>query len=176
MLTLSPVGVVTNAATGAETLVGLGDSADTVVAVLAAVVGSPETDTGWIADERCAGDQVRRVTFANLEVVLSDVDMTDGEPGTYATFTQWFAEGPDALHTSLWTLDRIGVGSSVTDLVAAHADGLVLTSPVEGDTAGLFSIDAIGVSDGMSGVTTHTDDIGRVLQIWAGDGCARWPN
>jgi hypothetical protein len=51
-----------------------------------------------------------------------------------------------------------------------------LTSPVEGDTAGLFSIDALGVSDGMRGVTTHTDDIGRVLQIWAGDGCARWPN
>ena len=176
VLTLSPVGVVTNAATGAEALVGLGDSADTVVAVLTAVVGSPATDTGWIADERCAGDQVRRVTFANLEVVLSDVDMTDGEPGTNATFTQWFAEGTDALQTSLWTFDRIGVGSSVADLAAAHAAGLVLTSPVEGDTAGLFSIDALGVSDGMRGVTTHTDDIGRVLQIWAGDGCARWPN
>ena len=173
---MSPAGVVTNAATGAEVLVGLGDSADTVVAVLTAVVGAPVADTGWMPDERCAGDLIRRVTFTNLEVVLSDVDATDGEPGTDATFTQWFAEGTDAIHTSLWTLDRIGVGSSVTDLVAVHADGLVLTSPVEGDTAGLFSIDALGVSDGMRGVTTHTDDIGRVLQIWAGNGCARWPN
>jgi len=176
VLTLSPAGVVTNAATGAEVLVGLGDSADTVVAVLTAVVGAPVADTGWMPDELCAGDLIRRVTFTNLEVVLSDVDATDGEPGTDATFTQWFAEGTDAIHTSLWTLDRIGVGSSVTDLVAVHADGLVLTSPVEGDTAGLFSIDALGVSDGMRGVTTHTDDIGRVLQIWAGNGCARWPN
>ena len=176
VLTLSPVGVVTNAATGAEALVGLGDSADTVVAVLTAVVGASAVDTGWVTDERCAGDLVRRVTFANLEVVLSDADTTDGEPGTNATFTQWFTEGTDALRTSLWTLDRIGVGSSVADLATAHADGLALTSPVEGDTAGLFSIDALGVSDGMRGVTTHTDDIGRVLQIWAGDGCARWPN
>ncbi|HJO80309.1 MAG: hypothetical protein QF419_07570 [Acidimicrobiales bacterium] len=176
MLTLSPVGVVTSAATGAEGLVGLGDDSDTVVAVLTAVMGPPAADTDWVQDGDCEGELVRRVTFGHLEVVLSDVDTTDGEAGANATFTQWFAEGTDALLTSLWTFDRIGVGSSVADLVEVYGEGLVLTSPVEGDTAGLFSIGELGVSDGMWGVTTHTSDIGRVLQIWAGEGCERWPN
>lgn len=176
VLTLSSAGVVTNAATGAETLLGLGDSADVVVAVLTTLMGNPGTDTGWVVDDRCLGDLVRRATFGGLEVVLGDEDATDGEPGTAATFTQWFAGGDDASQTSLWTFDRVGVGSSVADLGEIHGDGLSISNPVDGDTAGLFSIDALGVSDGMRGVTSHISENGRVLQIWAGDGCSRWPD
>ncbi len=175
-LTLSPVGIVTNATTDAESLVALGDSAEAVVAALTALLGAPRTDTGWQADEACAGDLARRVTFGELEVVLADADATEGVPGTGATFTQWFATGPDATATSLWSYERIGVGTTVAYLREVYGDGLLLTSPVEDDPAGSFSVEGFGVSAGMRGVTSNTTEIGRVLQVWAGDGCARWPD
>ena len=117
-----------------------------------------------------------KVTFGGLEIVLSDADATEGEPGTGATFTQWFASGPNAHQTSLWTYDRIGVGSSVAELRDVYGDGLVLGAPVAGDPAGSFVVDSVGLGDGMRGVTSNTTDLGRILQIWGGDDCSRWPD
>ena len=176
VVTLSQVGVVTNATTDSEVLVGLGDAAEAVVAVLTTALSAPVTDTGWIEDGLCVGDLTRRVTFGDLEIVLSDADATEGEPGTGATFTQWFASGPNAHQTSLWTYDRIGVGSSVAELRGVYGDGLVLGAPVAGDPAGSFVVDSVGLGDGMRGVTSNTTDLGRILQIWGGDGCSRWPD
>ncbi|MDP6975121.1 MAG: hypothetical protein QF575_00995 [Acidimicrobiales bacterium] len=96
-----------------------------------------------------------------------------GVPGYGATFAQWFLSGADSVDSGHWTLERIGIGSTVADMRLAYPDGFSITQAVEGDPAGFFGLDAVGIDTGISGATSNTSESGQVLQLWAGDACSR---
>ena len=192
-VSISDVGLLLFAASDDSTLLDLGAPADTVLDAVAAVLGASDRDSGWGSDPSC-DPLVRRVGFGGLELVLVDLDPTDApsaadaaggeaetpttgappaEPGFGATFGQWFLSGADSVDSGFWTLERIGVGSTVADMRRAYSDGFSIVQAVETDPAGLFDLDAVGLDGGISGATSNTTDSGRVLQLWAGEACFR---
>ena len=166
-MTLSGVGLTADATTDDERLLALGDDGDLVLADLVTVLGEPVGDTGWATDGLCAPTEVRRLVWGDLEVVLAR-DAVEWP----SQMAQWFVSGDDASVSSLWTLERIGVGSTVADLRAAHGTSLFLEQPSDRDPAGWFDTEPV-LGDGILGAVGNTTDTGRVLLMWAGDACQR---
>ena len=166
-VTLAGVGLTADATTDDERLLALGDDGDLVLADLVTVLGEPVGDTGWAADGLCTPAQVRRLVWGDLEVVLAR-DAVEWP----SRMAQWFVSGDDASVSSLWTLERIGVGSTVADLRAAHGTSLFLEQPSDRDPAGWFDTEPV-LGDGILGAVGNTTDTGRVLLMWAGDACQR---
>ena len=166
-VTLSGVGFTLDATTETERLWAFGDDGEVALADLVTVMGQPIGDPGWEADDRCTTPEVRRLGWGGLEVVLSRVDV--GGPTLLA---QWYLTGQDSDATSLWTLERIGIGSTVADLRAAHGDQITLERPSDRDPVGWFDTEPL-LGDGVRGAVGNTSDVGRVLLMWAGGGCQR---
>jgi hypothetical protein len=166
-VTLSSVGLTVDATTDDEVLVGFGDDAQMAADRVAGALGEAVGDTGWGVDGACTAAEVRRLGWGGLEIVLAR-DSAD-DPGR---LVQWFLDGPDSTETSWWTLERIGIGSTVADLRAAHGAGLSLEQPSDRDPAGWFDTEPV-LGDGVFGAVGNTSDSGRVLLMWAGDGCRR---
>ena len=166
-VTLSGVGFTLDATTETERLWAFGDDGEAALADLVTVMGQPIGDPGWGADDRCTTPEVRRLGWGGLEVVLSRVDV-----GGPILLAQWYLTGPDSDATSLWTLERIGIGSTVADLRAAHGDQITLELPSDRDPAGWFDTEPL-LGDGVRGAVGNTSDAGRVLLMWAGGGCQR---
>ena len=166
-VTLSGVGFTLDATTETERLWAFGDDGEVALADLVTVMGEPIGDSGWEADDRCTTPEVRRFGWGGLEVVLSRVDV--GGPTLLA---QWYLTGQDSDATSLWTLERIGIGSTVADLRAAHGDQITLERPSDRDPVGWFDTEPL-LGDGVRGAVGNTSDVGRVLLMWAGGGCQR---
>jgi len=166
-VTLSGVGLTVDATTDDEVLVGFGDDASTVLEHVSGALGEPIGDSGWGPDGACTAAEVRRLGWGGLEIVLARESADD--PGQ---LVQWFLDGPDSTRTSWWTLERIGIGSTVADLRAAHGAALSLEQPSDRDPAGWFDTEPV-LGDGVQGAVGNTTDSGRVLIMWAGDGCRR---
>jgi len=166
-VTLSGVGFTLDATTDTERLWAFGDDGEAALADLVTVMGEPIGDPGWGPDGRCTASEVRRLGWGGLEVVLSRVGA--GGPTLLA---QWYLTGQDSDVTSLWTLERIGIGSTVADLRAAHGDQITLERPSDLDPAGWFDTEPL-LGDGIRGAVGNTSDAGRVLLMWAGEGCRR---
>jgi len=166
-VTLSGVGLTVDATTDDEVLVGFGDDAANALEHVTGALGEPVGDSGWGADGACTAAEVRRLGWGGLEVVLAR-DSGD-DPGR---LVQWYLDGPDSTRTSWWTLERIGIGSTVADLRAAHGASLSLEQPSDRDPAGWFDTEPV-LGDGVKGAVGNTTDSGRVLIMWAGDGCQR---
>ena len=166
-VTLSGVGLTADATTDDERLLALGDDGDLVLADLVTVLGEPVGDTGWATDGLCTPAEVRRLVWGDLEVVLAR-DAVEWP----SRMAQWFVSGDDASVSSLWTLERIGVGSTVADLRAAHGTSLSLEQPLDRDPAGWFDTELV-LGDGILGAVGNTTDAGRVLLMWAGNACQR---
>ena len=166
-VTLSGVGFTLDATTETERLWAFGDDGEVALADLVTVMGQPIGDPGWEADDLCTTPEVRRLGWGGLEVVLSRVDV--GGPTLLA---QWYLTGQDSDATSLWTLERIGIGSTVADLRAAHGDQITLERPSDRDPVGWFDTEPL-LGDGVRGAVGNTSDVGRVLLMWAGGGCQR---
>lgn len=166
-VTLSGVGLTVDATIEDEVLVGFGDDAGTALALMSGALGEPVGDSGWGADRTCAAAEVRRLGWGGLQIVLARGSVDD--PGR---LVQWYLDGPDSTQTSWWTLERIGIGSTVADLWAAHGAGMSLEQPSERDPAGWFDTEP-DLGDGVLGAVGNTTDSGRVLLMWAGDGCQR---
>ncbi len=166
-VTLSGVGFTLDATTETERLWAFGDDGEVALADLVTVMGQPIGDPGWEADDLCTTPEVRRLGWGGLEVVLSRVDV--GGPTLLA---QWYLTGQDSEATSLWTLERIGIGSTVADLRAAHGDQITLERPSDRDPVGWFDTEPL-LGDGVRGAVGNTSDVGRVLLMWAGGGCQR---
>lgn len=166
-VTLSGVGLTADATTDDERLLALGDDGDLVLADLVTVLGEPVGDTGWATDGLCTPAEVRRLVWGDLEVVLAR-DAVEWP----SRMAQWFVSGDDASVSSLWTLERIGVGSTVADLQAAHGTSLSLEQPLDRDPAGWFDTEPV-LGDGILGAVGNTTDAGRVLLMWAGNACQR---
>ena len=142
---------------------------------LAGVLDGLTADTGWGVDEICTSGVVRRVQLGDLEVVFTDAEEFDGVVGAGATFTQWFVWGADASRSALWTLNRIGIGSTVADLTETYPDEFTLDQalPDSNDPAGYLRIDPFRLGALIEGMTSNTTAGGRVLQLWSGAGCQR---
>jgi len=166
-VTLSGVGLTVDATTDDEVLVGFGDDAAAVLEYVSGALGEPIGDSGWGPDGACKAAEVQRLRWGGLEIVLARDSVDD--PGQ---LVQWFLDGPDSIRTSWWTLERIGIGSTVADLRAAHGDALSLEQPSDRDPAGWFDTEPV-LGDGVLGAVGNTTDSGRVLIMWAGDGCRR---
>ena len=166
-VTLSGVGFTLDATTETERLWAFGDDGEAALADLVTVMGQPIGDPGWGPDDRCTTPEVRRLGWGGLEVVLSR--MAAGGPTLLA---QWYLTGQDSDATSLWTLERIGIGSTVGDLRAAHGGQITLERPSDRDPAGWFDTEPL-LGDGIRGAVGNTSDAGRVLLMWAGEGCQR---
>ncbi len=166
-VTLSGVGFTLDATTDGERLWAFGDDGEAALADLVTVMGQPIGDPGWGPDDRCTTPEVRRLGWGGLEVVLSR--MAAGGPTLLA---QWYLTGQDSDATSLWTLERIGIGSTVGDLRAAHGGQITLERPSDRDPAGWFDTEPL-LGDGIRGAVGNTSDVGRVLLMWAGEGCQR---
>ena len=166
-VTLSGVGLTVDATTDEEVLVGFGDDAATVLEHVSGALGEPIGDSGWRPDGACTAAEARRLGWGGLEIVLARESADD--PGQ---LVQWFLDGPDSTRTSWWTLERIGIGSTVADLRAAHGAVLSLEQPSDRDPAGWFDTEPV-LGDGVLGAVGNTTDSGRVLIMWAGDGCRR---
>ena len=167
-VTLSGVGLTADATTDDERLLALGDDGALVLADLVTVLGEPVGDTGWATDGLCTPAEVRRLVWGDLEVVLAR-DAVEWP----SRMAQWFVSGEDdASVSSLWTLERIGVGSTVADLRAAHGTSLSLEQPLDRDPAGWFDTEPV-LGDGILGAVGNTTDTGRVLLMWAGNACQR---
>jgi len=166
-VTLSGVGFTLDATTDTERLWAFDDDGEAALADLTTVLGEPVGDPGWGADARCTPPEVRRLRWGDLEVVLSRESA--GGPTLLA---QWYLTGEDSTTTSLWTLERIGIGSTVADLLAAHGDQLTLEQPSDQDPAGWFDTESL-LGDGILGAVGNTSDTGRILLMWAGDDCRR---
>ena len=174
-VTLAENGLLLRATTQNQTLIGFGTDATTALDALAGVLGGLTADTGWGIDEICTSGVVRRVQLGDLEVVFTDAEELDGVVGTGATFTQWFVWGADASRSALWTLNRIGIGSTVADLTETYPDEFTLDQalPDSNDPAGYLRIDPFRLGALIEGMTSNTTAGGRVLQLWSGDGCQR---
>ena len=166
-VTLSGVGFTLDATTDSERLWAFDDDGEAALADLVTVMGQPIGDPGWGPDDRCTTPEVRRLGWGGLEVVLSR--MAAGGPTLLA---QWYLTGQDSDATSLWTLERIGIGSTVGDLRAAHGGQITLERPSDRDPAGWFDTEPL-LGDGIRGAVGNTSDAGRVLLMWAGEGCQR---
>ncbi|MDG2428179.1 MAG: hypothetical protein P8M16_07095 [Acidimicrobiales bacterium] len=166
-VTLSGIGLTLDATSDNEVLVGFGDGAETAVVQLAGVLGEPVGDTGWVEDESCLAAEVRRLGWGGLELVLAR-DSVDGQ----GQLVQWFLDGPDSTETSWWTLERIGIGSTVADLRDAYGPRLFLEQPSDRDPAAWFDAEPV-LGDGVLGAVGNITDTGRILLMWAGDGCLR---
>ena len=174
-VTLAENGLLLRATTQNQTLIGFGTDATTALDALAGVLGGLTADTGWGVDEICTSGVVRRVQLGDLEVVFTGAEELDGVVGTGATFTQWFVWGADASRSALWTLNRIGIGSTVADLTETYPDEFTLDQalPDSNDPAGYLRIDPFRLGALIEGLTSNTTAGGRVLQLWSGDGCQR---
>ena len=174
-VTLAENGLLLRATTQNQTLIGFGTDATTALDALAGVLDGLTADTGWGVDEICTSGVVRRVQLGDLEVVFTDAEEFDGVVGAGATFTQWFVWGADASRSALWTLNRIGVGSTVADLTETYPDEFTLDQalPDSNDPAGYLRIDPFRLGALIEGMTSNTTAGGRVLQLWSGAGCQR---
>ena len=174
-VTLAENGLLLRATTQNQTLIGFGTDATTALDALAGVLGALTADTGWVVDEICTLGVVRRVQLGHLEVVFTDAEELDGVVDTGATFTQWFVGGADASQSALWTLNRIGIGSTVADLTDTYPDEFALDQalPDSNDPAGHLRIDPFRLGALIEGMTSNTTAGGRVLQLWSGDSCQR---
>ena len=196
-VSISGQGLLLFATSDDSTFLELGGPVDTTLDAVSAVLGDPDRDSGWMSDPSCAGSSVRRVGFGSLELVLVDRDPTDappaedvpeggdtaegaettttvappGEPGFGAEFGRWFLSGADSVDSGFWTLERIGVGSTVADVRLAYPDGFSVVQTDQADPAGFFDLDPVGLAGPISGATSNTTDEGRVLQLWAGSAC-----
>ena len=165
-------GVITLSETGlrldGSDLVLFDQSEERVYPALEAVLGVPDTDTGFEESAFCFGARNRFVTWGDLEVVFTEDELDSGE----ARFTQWYADGHDD-PAGLVTLSGVGVTATVAYLEASLGGSLQMVAAIPGDPVGLFAATNPGSGGILNGTTTTRDPDGVVTSLWAGDSCTR---
>jgi len=162
VVTLNENGLLLLAGTANQLLLSFDSPQEAVMSSLISILGEPN-------EEICDPNDLQIFKFGDLEVVFKSFDMGP-------IFSQWFVSGEGASETGLWTLDRLGLGSSVTELKKLPEGQVVIEEAFPGtnDPAGKFQIDPFGLGMLINGLTSNTNDQGRILQMWAGQGCQRF--
>ena len=166
---LAPNGLILQFGSSSSFTLRFGDDADGTLSRLVALIGQPTADTGWKQVELCTGDETRRVKVNDLELVFTK--NAAGAPNGSRTFQQWFVDDPGKRPDGLVTLDRIGIGSTVSDLRNVYGAALKVVQPIAGDPSGLFTTSESGTF--IDGITNGVSDKSRVRQMWAGTACQR---
>ena len=162
VVTLNENGLLLLAGTANQLLLSFDSPQEAVMSSLISILGEPN-------EEICGPNDLQVFKFDDLEVVFESYDMG-------SIFSQWFVSGEGASKTGLWTLDRFGLGSSVTELKKLPEGQVVIEEAFPGtnDPAGKFQIDPFGLGMLINGLTSNTNDQGIILQMWAGQGCQRF--
>ena len=162
VVTLNENGLLLLAGTANQLLLSFDSPQEAVMSSLISILGEPN-------EEICGPNDLQVFKFDDLEVVFKSYDMG-------SIFSQWFVSGEGASKTGLWTLDRFGLGSSVTELKKLPQGQVVIEEAFPGtnDPAGKFQIDPFGLGMLINGLTSNTNDQGIILQMWAGQGCQRF--
>ena len=168
MVTLSERGLLLLAGTANQLLLSFESPQEAVMSSLISILGEPSEQSAT-ANGICDSTGLQIYKFDDLEVVFKSYDMGP-------IFSQWFVSGEDASETGFWTLDRVGLGLSVAELMKISEGQLIIEEAFPGtnDPAGKFQINPFNLGMLINGVTSNTNDQGRVLQMWSGEGCQRF--
>ena len=167
VVTLNENGLLLLAGTANQLLLSFDSPQEAVMSSLIGILGEPD-EQPVMGNEICDSNGLQIFKFEDLEVVFKSYDMGP-------IFSQWFVSGEGASKTGLWTLDRIGLGSSIAELKKFSKGTVVIEEvfPGTNDPAGKFRIDPFSLGMLINGLTSNTNDQGKILQIWAGEGCQR---
>ena len=170
VVTLAENGLLLLAGTATQLLLSFESPQEAVMSSLTSFLGQPNEEEVAAVDEICNSTDLQVFKFDDLEVVFKSYDMGP-------IFSQWFVSGDDANKTNLWTLGRIGLGSSVAELKQLPQSQILIEEvfPGTNDPAGKFQIDPFGLGMLINGLTSNTNEQGRILEMWAGEGCQRLP-
>ena len=170
VVTLAENGLLLLAGTATQLLLSFESPQEAVMSSLTSFLGQPNEEEVAAVDEICNSTDLQVFKFDALEVVFKSFDGG-------LIFSQWFVSGDDASKTSLWTLGRIGLGSSVAELKQLPQSQILIEEvfPGTNDPAGKFQIDPFGLGMLINGLTSNTNEQGRILEMWAGEGCQRLP-
>ena len=170
VVTLAENGLLLLAGTATQLLLSFESPQEAVMSSLTSFLGQPNEEEVAAVDEICNSTDLQVFKFDDLEVVFKSYDMGP-------IFSQWFVSGDDANKTNLWTLSRIGLGSSVAELKQLPQSQILIEEvfPGTNDPAGKFQIDPFGLGMLINGLTSNTNEQGRILEMWAGEGCQRLP-
>ena len=170
VVTLAENGLLLLAGTATQLLLSFESPQEAVMSSLTSFLGQPNEEEVAAVDEICNSTDLQVFKFDDLEVVFKSYDMGP-------IFSQWFVSGDDANETNLWTLGRIGLGSSVAELKQLPQSQILIEEvfPGTNDPAGKFQIDPFGLGMLINGLTSNTNEQGRILEMWAGEGCQRLP-
>lgn len=145
-----------------------GDEPEEVIAGVAAVLGTPSADTGWVGAEEllCPGQERRRVEWGVFRLDFGD--SAQSGPSDERVFLAWdyglesmLGEEPRGLITAR----GVGLGARVDELVDAYPD-VVLSPGEEGVFSASFVIDA-----NLSGLITGVADDDTVTVMSGGEIC-----
>lgn len=151
------------------TAVAFGETSDVALTELSAALGGADHDTGWRKDDTCEGSSTRRITWGDLEIVL-----TKGANGLLPdtlTFQQWHIGGYSVSSSKMVTPEGVGVGSTVAELKWAYPEAKV-TRARSSDEAGIYLTRPEG-GPFIQGFTKDTDDKSAITTMWAGLACQR---
>ena len=170
VVTLAENGLLLLAGTATQLLLSFESPQEAVMSSLTSFLGQPNEEEVSAVNKICNSTDLQVFKFDALEVVFKSYDGG-------LIFSQWFVSGDDASKTSLWTLGRIGLGSSVAELKQLPQSQILIEEvfPGTNDPAGKFQIDPFGLGMLINGLTSNTNEQGRILEMWAGEGCQRLP-
>jgi len=168
VVTLNENGLLLLAGTANQLLLSFESPQEAVMSSLIGILGEPN-EQSVMDNEICDSNDLQVFKFEDLEVVFKSYDMGP-------IFSQWFVSGEGASETGLWTLDRIGLGSNIAELKKLPKGPVVIEEAFPGtnDPAGKFQIDPFSIGMLINGLTSNTNDQGKILQMWAGEGCQRF--
>jgi hypothetical protein len=149
-------------------IVEFGDPADEAVAAVAAMLGQPVADTGWVVPltiGACAGTEARTVSWGSLHLYSSDESGFASGARHLFGYSYGSVEDLEATPAGLATPEGIGLGTTVDFLRAAY-EGVVVEAGEEGIIAPSFYVD-----DRLSGRLTGDADDDLVTVIIGGDPC-----
>ena len=170
VVTLAENGLLLLAGTETQLLLSFESPQAAVMSSLTSFLGQPDQEEVAGLDEICNSTDLQVFKFGDLEVTFTSYDGIQ-------IFSQWFVSGDNANETNLWTLDRIGLGSSVAELKQLPEGEILIEElfPGTNDPAGKFQIDPFGLGMLINGLSSNTNEQGKILEMWAGTGCQRLP-
>ena len=170
VVTLAENGLLLLAGTETQLLLSFESPQAAVMSSLTSFLGQPDQEEVAGLDEICNSTDLQVFKFGDLEVTFTSYDGIQ-------IFSQWFVSGDNANETNLWTLDRIGLGSSVAELKQLPEGEILIEElfPGTNDPAGKFQIDPFGLGMLINGLSSNTNEQGKILEMWAGEGCQRLP-
>lgn len=149
-------------------IANFGTDADSAIAAVAAALGDPSDDSGWvdpITVSTCAGPEVRRVSWGTLSLLLGDP--AGGDDGIRQFFAYSYGDVAElgAPPAGLATPEGLGLGAPVEDLQTAYPD-VDVTEGEEGLIESSFFVD-----DALRGLLTGAEAGGTVTVIFGGPYC-----